>query len=141
MNIFDETPLYIAIDENNQEFVKYLLKKKADPNIIDYEGNTTLIKACSNDKIEIVKAILKSSSLANIVNIKNNKGITIYWIIHETPLIKACQGCQDAVKLLVEKGADVNAKDYSNNRVRFNSFIFLYDTSSLCIQKRVFWSC
>ena len=33
--------------------VKYLLKMNADPNIIDYGGNTTLIKACSNDNIEI----------------------------------------------------------------------------------------
>ena len=58
--------------------VKYLLKKNADPNIIDYNGNTTLIKACSNDNIEMVKTILESSTIANIANIENDEGVTIY---------------------------------------------------------------
>ena len=78
MHLFNETPLHIAIEENKPEFVKYLLKKKANPNIIDYEGNTTLIKACSKNNVEIVKAILESSTITNIENIENNKGVTFF---------------------------------------------------------------
>ena len=77
-----------------------------------------MIKACSNNEVEIVEAILEKCTLENIVNIENNDGVSIYfWIIYETPIIKACQECEDAVGLLVKKGADVNAKDYENNNV------------------------
>ena len=58
---------------------KYLLKKEANTDIIDNEGNTTLIKACSNNNVEIVRYILKKSAVANIVNIANNRGVTIYF--------------------------------------------------------------
>ena len=54
---------------------------------------------------------------------------------YETPLIKACQYCEDAVPLLIEKGAFVNVKDYSNNKVLFYYYCiyFLQYSSPLCM--------
>ena len=73
--IINETPLDVAAEKNNFEIVELLLKKGADPNVIDYNGNYPLIKACCNNNIDIIKAILENTK---DVNYENNKGIHFY---------------------------------------------------------------
>ncbi|MDG7052918.1 MAG: ankyrin repeat domain-containing protein, partial [Wolbachia endosymbiont of Alcedoecus sp.] len=99
----DWTLLHFAAFSNKFDIVKFLLDKNANIKAKDVYGNTPLHVAAQYDsKLEIVKFLLdKNASGINDVN--NNSS---------TPLHLAIQGNKPStVKLLLNKGANINAKD------------------------------
>ena len=101
-----ETPLYIAIREDNLYIAELLLNAGADPNRICKDGDFLIHIAARHGKAHIVGMLLKYGV---DVNSMNRSG--------ETPLICALKqagyqkGTIDIVDLLIEKGAEVNACD------------------------------
>ncbi len=93
--------LYVAIIENNQDMVRYLLEKKADVNAIyNEEGNTPLVAAIRLNNDTIVKSLLEKGA-------KQNTGFVIVPILEAT-----IENNSKIIKLLMDYGADPN---YKNN--------------------------
>jgi ankyrin repeat protein len=92
--------MMLAIRENQLEEVKQLYKLNA--NILfekDREKDTPILKACRNCNAASILAFL----LEKGANIEDTDSI------EQTPLIIATQhGCEDLVKMLLEKGANMH---------------------------------
>jgi ankyrin repeat protein len=124
-----ETPLMQAIADCNKEMVEYLVANNADVNVRDDDifGETPLFHFPLDRKnLEGCKGVMETLLAHNAdVNAKNInlKGkddlpvLTLYLI----------DGSLDLAKMLLEKQADVNAKDYYGNtplhRVSSNYYI------------------
>ncbi len=81
--------------------VKRLLIEGVDINVKDKNGNTALLHAASNGKVEITKILLNAGTDVNAKNKRRN-----------TTLILAVQyGHIDTVETLLNAGADVSAKN------------------------------
>ncbi|XP_044000972.1 uncharacterized protein LOC122847395 [Aphidius gifuensis] len=118
------TPLFIALEKNNDSVIQYLVEHGANVNFIDSpDGCPPLHYAVTNKNKNIVNILLNKG--AN-VNLKYGKKKT-------TVLCLAVQtiGDIEIIKLLLEKGADVNCQDksgstpfyYSIGQQEFNSQI------------------
>ncbi|HWN89043.1 MAG TPA: ankyrin repeat domain-containing protein, partial [Chitinophagaceae bacterium] len=127
--------IFEAVKNNNIKEVKSLLDQKADPNSVDEDGDHLLMYAALYSSVECMQLLIEKGSN---VNAKNNLDETaLMWSVHDpakmklliqhgadvnakaktgnTPLLIASvgHGKYDAVKLLIDKRADVNAL---NNR-------------------------
>lgn len=111
-----ETPLQTAVDNNNPEFVKELLKHGANPNhkMNDNLKRTVLHKACSNGDISMVKVLLEHGANVNEID-----------MVNFTPLHCAIfdegENKNEIIKELLLNGADVNLKDGENETVIHDS--------------------
>jgi len=109
-----KTPLYVAVENNHLSIVKLLVEKGADVNLSDEKNKNPLYIAIEdtddekhrkkhkdpNVRINIIKYLIEKEA---DINIADNTGIS--------PLIIALNyDEEDIVKLLVEKGANVNAE-------------------------------
>ena len=96
------TPFLIACSKAQAELVKLLLKAKADPNITDTDGDTSLHAAIAADcSEEIIQEIIDHGAEINAVNKRGR-----------TALLLSCFYRQmDSVKVLLEVGADPTISD------------------------------
>lgn len=98
-----ETPLCIAVKENNLYITELLLNAGADANKKDDDGQSLLHMAAKQRKLHMADALIRKGA---DVNCQNKYG--------ETPLICAVRvqdgtkGSIDITKRLLENGADVN---------------------------------
>jgi ankyrin repeat protein len=102
------TPLHFASSLYSKscptdEIVELLLKKKADPNAKTVDGFTPLHISTYKGFYEISKLLLNSGANPNILT--NNR----YTPLHQ--LIKSKSIYIKHIELLVDKGADIDAKD------------------------------
>ena len=96
-----QTPLHEAAYWNVVIMAKILLKKGADVNAKDWQGETALHEAAYWNAIDVAKVLIDES--AN-VNAKDKNG--------ETPLHEAAsKNAVDVAKILLEKGVEVNTTD------------------------------
>jgi ankyrin repeat protein len=103
VNTGDCTPLMIAIEKGNTDTVEILLKYSVDIDVNDtgIHNEIALHHACQKQRYEIAEMLIKAGSK---LNWPNDHGIT--------PLISAViENDNIMVKLLLEKGADVNLGD------------------------------
>lgn len=98
-------PIHIAAAEcgaKNAD-VKNLLAQGAELELKSEYGRTALHYACHNGNHHIVKLLL---SLGSNPNIEDKEGYT--------PIFMAVEGCNAAINLLAEVGADINQKSGKN---------------------------
>ncbi len=95
--------LFQAIREGDHGEVKVLLKKGADLNARDESGDTPLMAAALNADTAMLKLLLQAGAE---VNRTNQAGVT--------PLLRAATS-EDAVRLLLAKGANVKARSQMGN--------------------------
>ena len=98
-----QAPLFTAIKNNDINEVKALLDKGADPNAYDDDSDNVLINAALYASIDCMKLLLEKKANPNLKN-----------KITQTPLM-FCTNDLQKMKLLLEYGADVNAKTWSGN--------------------------
>ncbi|XP_014234507.1 uncharacterized protein LOC106657483 [Trichogramma pretiosum] len=101
-----ETALHYAIMNGSRELLTLFLQYGANVNAKNRDGKCPLFFAIEFENTKIAKLLLKHE--ATIVNSKTNHGIT--------PLHEAItQRAEKNVQLLLDYGADVNAKDIYGN--------------------------
>uniref|UniRef100_A0A8D8A120 Ankyrin-1 n=1 Tax=Culex pipiens TaxID=7175 RepID=A0A8D8A120_CULPI len=136
-------PLHLAVESNRLDVVKQLIAGQMDVNLLDDEGNTPIFRVKSFEMIDYllqkganinVANQFQSTMLFNIVfygefdslpflfELKDSNGYELSKIINvpndigETLLHVACRtGNLKIVKLLIQKGADVNLKNKSSD--------------------------
>ncbi|KAK2148618.1 hypothetical protein LSH36_488g00005 [Paralvinella palmiformis] len=122
-----------------EECVKLLLEHKADPNVKDNFGETSLHYAARDGAINLLRVLLKSNKI--FVDVKNKEGLTPLHIASKnrnlkvtdillqhgadinapnnkgyTVLMEAAQdGATDVVRYILEHGADVKREDESGD--------------------------
>ena len=102
MNDIDETPLLIACCTAQEASVKLLLHLKADPNMVNIDGYTSLHSAISADcSKEALQEIISHGANVNAVNKRGRTALLL--------------GCSfryiDSVRVLLEAGADASIAD------------------------------
>ena len=100
-NRYGVTPLYLAASQGNAAMIRLLLEAGADPNSADPTGETTLMTAAQTGSVDAVKALLDQGARIDARD----------QAFQQTALMFGVRGNHpDVVRLLVERGADVNAK-------------------------------
>lgn len=102
---YDGAPaLFVAADIQDRSMVNELLKRDANPDIVDREsGETALMRSAARGDVFIVELILAYEAQ---IDLEDGNG--------ETALIKAVQGGHlNVVKLLLANNADIEFADYA----------------------------
>ena len=122
VNISDsslETPLFKATRNNLYDLVRLLLLTGANPNTGNAWGDRPLFIASRCGFVAVAEALLDAGADVNAVNV--NEG-------NETPLFAAVLSRRpDIVKLLVSKGANVNAYKAGATALHVTSFLGLVE--------------
>ncbi|WP_333023368.1 ankyrin repeat domain-containing protein [Wolbachia endosymbiont of Pentidionis agamae] len=131
------TPLFLAVKNNKMKVIEYLIKSGSNIEMRDSEGNTVLFFI---DQVKVAKLIINryrknKDKLMNFISLINKHGLDAldYAVYHnnknvakflkaKTGNIKPDRlsqaiytGNLEAVKLLLELGADVNSMDEDRN--------------------------
>jgi ankyrin repeat protein len=99
------TPLACAVVQEQNEVVRFLLDKGADPNIPNKNGLTPLEHACGREKtnaLMLAQLLLAKGALLNATNVTRETIPPLEWAISLDNT--------ELVKLLIDRGADVKAK-------------------------------
>jgi cytohesin len=99
-DVWGFTPLYYAIRNDESDFVDILIAKGADVNAVS-RGGIPLQAAVHVGKREAVQSLIEAGAY---IDAKNEKGRTA---LHFAAMLDY----RDILELLLDKGADVNAKD------------------------------
>ncbi len=125
-DMFGGTPLYEAADRGYSDVALLLLDGGADPHIVTSGGWTALDAAAAGGHKEVAMLLKDAGLKDNILSaaafgdlhlvqrlLRHDPSLARYWGPWDiTPLhVAARGGYLDVVKVLVEKGADANARD------------------------------
>ncbi|CAG2216107.1 unnamed protein product [Mytilus edulis] len=101
INAYGWTALFLVCSEGFREIVLILLKRGANPNIIDKDKVSPLIAACKENHTEVVDILLNSKANVNHCDKDNCSS-----------LFNACKtGDIDLVRVLLRYSADINLAD------------------------------
>lgn len=92
------TPLHYAVNRQQLDAAKLLIKRGADVNAVSKLGGTPLLAAVTKNQLEFITLLLANGADPNVIAGKQGP-------LH----VAAKSGCLDCVTALVEAGAEVNA--------------------------------
>lgn len=108
------TPLFSAVYYGNEENVKILLERGADPNHVDKEGRNSLFYCIDGEHVAIATLLIEAGC---DIETKNKWG--------ETALNISCEvGKTNFVRFLLKHGANVNTVDITENTPIFNAVTY-----------------
>ncbi|XP_014238062.2 ankyrin-1-like [Trichogramma pretiosum] len=101
----DNTPLHLAVCNNNKKAAKFLLKRGANPNLADEDGSTPLhvicSRECDDDLVELFFQMCDDSNHPSQVDTRDKLG--------NPPLHLAVRNSnKKAAKFLLKRGANPN---------------------------------
>ena len=98
------TPIFSITSRNHAEALKYLIDRGADINVVDNQKAGPLHYAAEGGLNEMIKILIDNNAE---LELENSRG--------RTPLIVAARenASLETIKILIEYGANINAKDYS----------------------------
>jgi len=100
-NRYGVRPLHVAIAEHDPAMVQLLLHAHADPTLTDASGETPLMMAANGGELRIVKLLLSTKAPVDTRDLQ----------FGQTALMFAARaGHTDAARVLIARGADVNAQ-------------------------------
>jgi uncharacterized protein len=111
-NRYGVTPLTLAATSGNASLAQALLDAGADPNVTSGEGETILMAAARAGSVATLKALVARGARVDAAEQWQGQTALVY---------AAIENHADAVKLLVELGADVNVR---SKRLSFPDFVF-----------------
>ncbi|CAN5600626.1 hypothetical protein BH10BAC3_BH10BAC3_28610 [soil metagenome] len=98
-----KSELISAVKNNDINGVKRLLEAGADPNAVDDDSDNVLMNAAMYASVECMNALLQKKADPNIKN------------KHKQTALMYCTNNLEKCKLLLQYGADINAKSKSGN--------------------------
>jgi ankyrin repeat protein len=96
-----QTALHYAAIEDHADFIIQLLERDADPQICDSKGMIPLFHAIIGEHYDCIDILTPDENYANITG--PNRTTALH--------LAALRGYTQGVKILIEKGAVVNARD------------------------------
>ena len=67
-NNFGSTPLLLATNNNNVEYINFLISKKCNINIVNQNDNSSLMYACMYNNYEIVETLITNGANINAID-------------------------------------------------------------------------
>lgn len=123
-----DAAVHILVKNGNVRFLRYVLARGANPNILDGQGNTAAVLATQSGSAEAVQALIDYKA---DLNLGNRQG--------QTPLILAVLARRaDLIHILLDAGADpdktdtlqgMSARDYAKVDTRFPAALKLIEQS------------
>jgi hypothetical protein len=127
----ENNELLEAIDDNNLEKVKILLKNGANVNTKDKFGNTALMHSVFNNNYEMVQLLIKQNPF---INITNKDGLNAYFI--------ACKNMNDPIaKLLINARSDTTLTNENNQQCVIKTDTKVPALESVPIQEQKYGDC
>nr|XP_044989988.1 B-cell lymphoma 3 protein [Jaculus jaculus] len=109
-NNMQQTPLHLAVITTLPSMVQLLVTAGASPMALDRHGQTAAHLACEHRSPACLRALLDSAAPGTVdLEARNYEGLTALHVAVNTE-------CQEAVLLLLDRGADVDAVDIKSGR-------------------------
>lgn len=106
--IYKTYALIRAASKGYLDLVKILLRYYADPNVLDKDHNTALIKAVEIMEYDITKELINAGANLNVQS--NTEGVTALMIAKSNDDL-------DLFKLLLRSGADISITDFQGRNI------------------------
>ncbi|KAK4141642.1 ankyrin repeat-containing domain protein [Dichotomopilus funicola] len=134
-NTFGITPLHRAVLNGWSWTVRVLLEAGADPNLVDGDGDTALEAAIASGTYNVVEVLLQlneTNETAEAIDVqdhargpepKNPEKPKLRFPVNlnvqnkqgKTPLMRAARACPEALRPLLDAGADATLRDHDQN--------------------------
>lgn len=109
-NNLRQTPLHLAMITSLSNMVQLLVTAGASPMALDRHGQTAAHLACEHSSPNCLQALLDSAAPGSVdLEARNYDGLTALHVAVNTK-------CHQAVLLLLERGADIDAVDIKSGR-------------------------
>ncbi|XP_055992692.1 B-cell lymphoma 3 protein [Sorex fumeus] len=109
-NNLRQTPLHLAVITTLPAVVSLLVMAGASPMALDRNGQTAAHLACEHRNPNCLQAVLDNAAPGTVdLEARNFDGLTALHVAVNTE-------CHDAVRLLLERGADIDAVDIKSGR-------------------------
>nr|XP_040016322.1 NF-kappa-B inhibitor epsilon isoform X1 [Gasterosteus aculeatus aculeatus] len=127
-----QSPLHLATYLNLVDVVKGLVEKGASLELQDQEGNTALHVACQHGQTECAGEMTREASpskLAPVLETQNWRGFVLAGLacLH----LAALHRQHHIMKLLVNKGADLNVQEGTSGKTALHLAAELHDVASV----------
>ncbi|MDR1096381.1 MAG: ankyrin repeat domain-containing protein [Spirochaetaceae bacterium] len=109
------SPLHYAVQEGYSGYIRFLLRRNADPNITNADGETPLHTAMKRGEVPVIRMIIDGGAKVDVQDARGNSPMHI----------AVSEGVHDeAIAVLLEARANPNLRD-ENGNTPLQVFVFL----------------